>query len=126
VRRIAKHVKEKSPGLLVSCAAIFADERAYLSVFQDWPYWLEDRIVDYVVLMNYTLDNQLTKEVIRSSSGYRNPGKVFIGIGLYLMKDNPAAFMEQYRIVQGLNPDGTVIFSYDDITDEIARCLRQP
>jgi uncharacterized lipoprotein YddW (UPF0748 family) len=117
VRRIAKRVKEKSPGLLVSSAVVPAGERAYSSMFQDWPLWLEEGIVDYVVLMNYTLDNQLTKELVRSSLAYRGKGKVFIGIGLYLMKDVSNAFTEQYKTVAGLSPDGIVIYSYDDISD---------
>ena len=117
VRRIAKRVKEKSPGFLVSAAVIPAGDRAYLSMFQDWPFWLEDGIVDYVVLMNYTLDNQLTKELVRSSLAHRGKGKVFIGIGLYLMKDIADAFAEQYKTVAGLSPDGIVIYSYDDLDD---------
>jgi len=117
VRRIARRVKEKSPGFLVSTAVVPATDRAYLSMFQDWPFWLEDGIVDYVVLMNYTLDNQLTKELVRSSLAHRGKGKVFIGIGLYLMKDISGAFIEQYKNVAGLSPDGIVIYSYDDMND---------
>jgi uncharacterized lipoprotein YddW (UPF0748 family) len=117
VRRIAKRVKEESPRLLVSSAVIPAGERAYSSMFQDWPLWLEDGIVDYVVLMNYTLDNQLTKELVRSSLSYRGKGKVFIGIGLYLMKDISDVFTKQYKTVAGLSPDGIVIYSYDDLDD---------
>jgi uncharacterized lipoprotein YddW (UPF0748 family) len=117
VRRIARRVKEKSPGFLVSAAVVPATDRAYLSMFQDWPFWLEDGIVDYVVLMNYTLDNQLTKELVRSSLAHRGKGKVFIGIGLYLMKDISGAFIEQYKNVAGLSPDGIVIYSYDDMND---------
>ena len=117
VRRISRLVKDKSPGFLVSAAVVPAGDRAYLSMFQDWPFWLEEGIVDYVVLMNYTLDNQLTKELVRSSLAHRGKGKVFIGIGLYLMKDISGAFIEQYKNVAGLSPDGIVIYSYDDIND---------
>jgi len=123
VRRIAKMVKEKSPDLLISSAVIPAGERAYSSLFQDWPLWLEEGIVDYVVLMNYTLDNQLTKELVRSSLSHRMKGKVFIGLGLYLMKDSPNAFIEQYKIVASLSPDGIAIFSYDDIDSALVKYL---
>jgi uncharacterized lipoprotein YddW (UPF0748 family) len=123
VRRIAKRVKEKSPGLLVSSAVVPAGERAYSSMFQDWPLWLEDGAVDYVVLMNYTLDNQLTKELVRSSLSHRGKGKVFIGIGLYLMKDISGVFIEQYKTVAGLSPDGIVIYSYDDLDGTLIKDL---
>lgn len=119
VRRITKRLKEKSGSFLVSAAVVPSGERAYTSMFQDWPYWLEESILDYVVLMNYTQDKQLTKEIVRASLGYRQKGKVFVGMGLYLMKDNPEVFFEQYKMVKSLSADGIVIFSYDDMTEEI-------
>ncbi|MDD5027767.1 MAG: hypothetical protein PHV58_04710, partial [Candidatus Omnitrophica bacterium] len=88
-----------------------------------WPYWLEEGILDYVVLMNYTQDKQLTKEIVRASLGYRQKGKVLVGMGLYLMKDNPEVFFELYKMVKNLSADGIVIFSYDDMTEEILEYL---
>ncbi|MFA5096250.1 MAG: family 10 glycosylhydrolase [Candidatus Omnitrophota bacterium] len=125
VRRIAKRLKDRSSGLLVSAAVVPAAERAYSSMFQDWPYWLEDGILDYVILMNYTRDKQLTKEIVRSSLGLRQKGKVYVGIGLYLMKDEPETFLEQYRAVKALSPDGIAFFSYDDLTPEVLDSLAQ-
>ncbi|MCX5700739.1 MAG: family 10 glycosylhydrolase [Candidatus Omnitrophica bacterium] len=124
IKRISTHVKKRSPGILVSCAVIPASERAYASMFQDWPYWLEEGLLDYVVLMNYSQDNQLSKEIVKSALGLRDKGKVFIGIGAFLIKDNQR-ILEQYKIVKKLNPDGIVLFSYDDITDELADSIGQ-
>ncbi|MDD5662328.1 MAG: family 10 glycosylhydrolase [Candidatus Omnitrophica bacterium] len=123
VRRITKRLKEKSKSFLVSAAVVPSGERAYTSMFQDWPYWLEEGILDYVVLMNYTQDKQLTKEIVRASLGYRQKGKVLVGMGLYLMKDNPEVFFELYKMVKNLSADGIVIFSYDDMTEEILEYL---
>ncbi|MDD2752281.1 MAG: family 10 glycosylhydrolase [Candidatus Omnitrophica bacterium] len=123
VRRISKHLKNQSPQMLISCAVVPSAERAYASLFQDWPLWLEEGIVDYVVLMNYTLDQQLTKEIVRSALAQRQKGKVFIGMGLFLMKDNFSTFQEQYQMVEGLNPDGLAIFSCDDLTPEVVAYL---
>ncbi len=121
VRRISKKVKEKNPSLLVSCAVVPAAERAYSSMFQDWPLWLEEGFVDYVILMNYTFDNQLSKVLVRSALSLRGKGKVFVGIGLYLMLDPPNLFPEQLRIVSGLKPDGIAIFSYDDLEELLSK-----
>jgi len=70
VRRISKKVKDRSFGYMVSCAVVPSAERAYSSMFQDWPFWLEEGIIDYAVLMNYTLDNQLTRQLVRSALSY--------------------------------------------------------
>ncbi|MDD5120209.1 MAG: family 10 glycosylhydrolase [Candidatus Omnitrophica bacterium] len=119
VRKIASLVKVKSPNLLVSCAVISLIERAYANAFQDWSAWLEDGLIDYVVLMAYTKDNQFAKRIVKSALGHRGKGKVYIGIGLFLMKNKPDLFFNQYRMVTDLLADGVVFFSIDDLTDQI-------
>jgi uncharacterized lipoprotein YddW (UPF0748 family) len=94
-------------------------------MFQDWPAWLEEGILDYVVLMNYTLDNKLTRKIVRSSLCLRQQGKVYVGMGLFLMKEDPITFKEQYKILTELNPDGIVFFALDDLTPEISAYLSQ-
>jgi uncharacterized lipoprotein YddW (UPF0748 family) len=119
VRKISNLVKIKSSDLAVSCAVIPLTERAYTNAFQDWSGWLEEGIVDYVVLMSYTKDNQLAKEIVKSGLGHRGKGKVYIGIGLFLMKNSPDLFFNQYRMITDLAPDGIVLFSIDDLTDQV-------
>jgi uncharacterized lipoprotein YddW (UPF0748 family) len=119
VRKISSLVKVKSPGLAVSCAVVPVVERAYCNAFQDWSSWLEEGIVDYVVLMAYTKDSQFAKETVKSSLGHRGKGKIYVGMGAYLMKDNPDLFFNQFRLLTGLAPDGIVIYSIDDLTDQI-------
>jgi len=113
VDKLAKFIKNKSPGMLVSCAVISSPETAFSAAFQDWPKWLEDSIVDYVVIMNYTKNNQLAKENTNSALSQRGKGKVYIGIGNFLMENDPQLLSEQLRIIESLNPDGMVFFSYD-------------
>jgi len=119
VRKISSLVKVKSASLLVSCAVIPLAERAYANAFQDWSAWLEEGIIDYAVLMAYTKDNQFAKEIVKSGLGHRGKGKIYIGLGLFLMKNNPDLFFNQYRMITDLAPDGIVIFSIDDLTDQV-------
>jgi len=119
VRKISSLVKVKSPDLVVSCAVIPVIERAYSNAFADWSAWLEEGIIDYVVLMSYSKDNQFVKEVIKSSLGHRGKGKVYVGLGAFLMKDNPDLFFNQFRLITELAPDGIVLYSIDDLTDQI-------
>ncbi len=123
-KSISRHLKGRRPGMLVSCAVIPSAERAYNSMFQDWPLWLEDGSVDYVVLMNYTQDEQLSKEIIRSALGNRQKGRVFVGMGLFLLKDRPSGFIAQYKLIRDLSADGIVFLSYDDLTPEIIAYLK--
>jgi uncharacterized lipoprotein YddW (UPF0748 family) len=119
VRKISSLIKVKSANLVVSCAVVPVTERAYSNAFQDWSAWLEEGIIDYVVLMSYTKDNQFIKETVKSSLGHRGKGKIYIGIGAFLMKDNPDLFSNQFRLVTELVPDGIVLYSIDDLTDQV-------
>ena len=115
VAGLAEYMKSKFPGMLISCATISSPETAFSAAFQDWPGWLENGIVDYVVLMNYTKNNQLAKEITRSALAQRGKGRVYIGIGNFLMKNEPQLLSEQLKIIESLNPDGMVYFSYDSL-----------
>lgn len=123
VRNISKLVKVKYPNMLVSSAVVPSFERAYSSMFQDWPLWLEEGLVDYVVLMNYTLDNQLAKDIVRASLALRQQAKVYTGCGIFLMNKDPNVFQEQFSVLSSLKPDGIVFFAYDDLTPAAASYL---
>jgi len=113
VDRLVKFIKNKSPKMLVSCAVIPSPETAFSAAFQDWPGWLEDSIVDYVVIMNYTKNNRLAKENTNSAVSQRGKGRVYIGIGNFLMKNDPQLLSKQLHMIESLKPDGIVFFSYD-------------
>jgi uncharacterized lipoprotein YddW (UPF0748 family) len=119
VRKISSLVKVKSASLVVSCAVIPITERAYSNAFSDWSAWLEEGIINSVVLMSYTKDNQFIKETVKSSLGHRGKGKIYVGIGLFLMKENPDLFFNQFRLVTELAPDGIVLYSIDDLSDQV-------
>ncbi len=123
LRKIYNLVKVKSPDLTVSCAVIPIVERAYHNAFQDWSAWLEEGIVDYVVLMSYSKDSQFVKETVKSALGHRGVGKIYIGIGAFLMKNNPDLFANQFRLISALGPDGVVIYSIDDLSDQVTGYL---
>jgi uncharacterized lipoprotein YddW (UPF0748 family) len=125
VEKISHFVKKHAPEKLVSCAVIPDAERAYTSLFQEWPLWLEKKIVDYVVLMDYTQDSRLFKQTAQGSLALRNGGKVYIGIGAFLFKENPLLFFEEYRSAFGLAPDGIVFFSYDELTLPLSKYLHE-
>jgi hypothetical protein len=63
--------------------------------------------------MNYTKNNRQAKEVTISALAHRGKGKVYIGIANFLMKDSPQLLSEQENIIESLDPDGIVYFSYD-------------
>lgn len=103
--------KKTNPQIKVSCAVQPWTDRAYLVAYQDWHSWLEDNIVDFVVLMNYSIDRKLVRylsEMALSPSAY-------IGLGAYLLVKTPDTLYLQIKDCQELGVKGIVLFSYDAI-----------
>ncbi|MFA4991590.1 MAG: family 10 glycosylhydrolase [Candidatus Omnitrophota bacterium] len=114
-KAISENVKAVSKDMLVSCAVMPSPENAYSLAFQDWSGWLEEGVIDYVVLMNYTRNNRFAAEVARSALAHRGKGRVLVGIGNFLMENDRALLNEQEDLIEDLGPDGVVFFSYDSL-----------
>lgn len=105
----------KSAGKQISVAGICWADRAYLSAFQDWRGWLEEGIVDFVVSMNYSTDKKFAKYLSREAVVSKSEKKSYIGLGAYLLVDQPENLSDQINDAVGFGADGIVIFSYDVI-----------
>ena len=112
VARIHGAVKAQRPPLVVS-AAVFADrEDAHDNRFQDWPAWLERGIVDVVVPMAYTTeDDRFTREMEGATAAAGRRDRLWAGIGAWLNGyDRTVAKID---IARRLGAGGVILFSYD-------------
>lgn len=93
-------------------ASVFAyADRVYFHGFQDWRGWLMDNYVDFVILMNYSPDSKMVYHISKQHiNAY--PGRVWIGLGAYVMKNNPEILRDQLGYMNELKAPGTVIFEY--------------
>ena len=85
--------------------------------------WIQKGIVDYVVLMNYTIDEPLFEQNVNCALGLRGVGGVQIGIGAFLLKASPSEIAKQYRFSRAAGAAGVVFFAYDDVTAEFLKGL---
>ena len=116
VERVAQAVRQQRQGLRISCAVMPSVERAYGVVFQDWPLWVDKGWVDFVVLMNYTTDVRWFTLNARTATALA-PGRVHLGIGLHLLKDDAAVLADTLTVAQRLQPAGLTFFSYEETRD---------
>jgi hypothetical protein len=83
-------------------------------VFQDWRYWLQEGIVDYVLPMDYYREADPQNAWFDAWSGFQvaNPGRrgVAIGVGSYLNSAQGA--LAQVGRARALNPLGVALYSY--------------
>ncbi len=118
VRGISEKTRSVSPSIRISCTTVPSAERTYLTTFQDWTLWLKKGYVDNVTIMNYTDDPALMTLNSKSMMMSDVPGKVHIGIGSYLLKDDIRTLKEEILAARELAPGGIVLFSYDELAPD--------
>ena len=112
VERIYHGVKARRPEVVVSAAVRPSIPEAYRDRFQDWPRWLAAGVLDVVVPMAYTTNDQTFAEQIRAAraaAGRRE--RVWAGIGAYLNTFQGTLSKIDHARAEGAG--GVVLFSYD-------------
>jgi uncharacterized lipoprotein YddW (UPF0748 family) len=111
VERIYFGVKKRRPETLVS-AAVFANaDDANRSRFQDWRGWLRSGVLDVVVPMAYTPDNDAFESQVRTAVDAAGAPRVWAGVGIY--QNTYAGTLDKIRIARSLGTGGVALFSYD-------------
>ncbi len=120
VTLLLEKIRERlRPDLELSAAVLPWADRAYLSAFQDWRGWLDEGLVDAVVLMNYSRDGRLVDQDNRAALPFRGPGrKILAGLGAYVMTHDLKALEAQIDTSYEAGLDGVVLFSYDALVED--------
>ncbi|MCF7740532.1 MAG: family 10 glycosylhydrolase [Candidatus Marinimicrobia bacterium] len=84
--------------------------------FQDWEEWLRKGLIDFVVAMNYTSDNQEFGRIVKHIKKRQIKDKVWMGIGTY--NQNPVMTDRQFNLCIQDNYKGVVFFSYKSLIDK--------
>lgn len=119
VRAIADAARLARPGLLVSAAVWAYPERSYLSLFQDWPGWLDDGVVDFAVPMLYTRDERLFGLELRAYRGI-DAARLWVGLGSWLFTDAPERAASQLARARDSGLAGVSLFSWDALAESPA------
>ncbi len=124
VNGLVKKTRDTLPEKMQLSAAVVAwADRAYLSSFQDWRRWLEDGTVNFVVSMSYSRDERFYRYLVKSAVAARpersrGSPRVWVGLGAWDIGADRAALHRELDTAGKADPDGVVIFSYDDIDKE--------
>ncbi len=108
--------RKASPNIQISCAVLGTVDRAYLYAYQDWPSWIDKGLADFVVLMNYSTDSRYAELVSRSALGLvDDTSKVRVGLGAFLMKNDPGMLSNQIKRSSEIGVGGIVLFDYSTL-----------
>lgn len=124
VEKVYQIVSEINPQIKLSAAVIPEVREAAYYKGQNWPKWLNDGLVDFVVLMSYSHDwSKIQKQVTQATAATNNKRFVVAGLGVWRqtlseISQNISALRklmanEKYSALKGF-----ALFSYDHLKDK--------
>ncbi|MBW2313423.1 MAG: family 10 glycosylhydrolase [Deltaproteobacteria bacterium] len=106
-----------APGAALSAAVFAWQNRAYLSLYQDWFGWLEAGLLEFAVPMLYTRDPRLLRYQAAAFAGGVAHERIWTGLGSWLFRAQPEGAVAQLREVDRLGVAGRAFFSWDSIAE---------
>ena len=123
VARLGDAARKARPGLLVSAAVTPDEAQAVHHKGQDWPRWLETRLVAVVCPMAYTSEERLFQQQLEAARARAGDGqRVWAGIGAYRL--DPEELVGRVLLARQAGTGGVVVFSHESLEPEHLRRLR--
>ncbi len=115
VRDVSTRIREIDPRIRISAAVKSDPEDAYYRYGQDWPGWIREGIVDFVVPMSYSAQAQAYRTMLCAIAARTDTRKVVGGIGVYM--NSPEIAAEQVKATREMGLLGYCVFSYSAFHD---------
>ncbi len=106
-----RRLKNLKPYVELSIAVKADYQSAAVDFYQDWSFWLNRGLVDYVCLMAYSRNIGATLN--KTLKVVNDPHKVAVGLGVYVLSTDQIA--AQVRQVASMPFAGVVFFSYEEV-----------
>jgi uncharacterized lipoprotein YddW (UPF0748 family) len=127
VHRRAKGIK---PNVQIS-AAVLSSVEAADSVYQDWPRWLREGMIDFVVPMAYTQDNaELTRQIAQWKTLDPQLQRIIPGLAIYQETGGQATTRDfdlirsQHQLCRRQGARGNMYFSLQYLSDPLIDLFR--
>lgn len=130
VRDVYRRAKAVKPEAQVT-AAVFTPLASAENVCQDWPGWLREGIVDYVIPMAYTMDNDALKKQIREwKTVDPRLERIVPGLSIYAktahgpVTRDISLILAQHRLSMDENAHGNNYFSLANLSDPLIEAFK--
>lgn len=130
VRDVYRRAKKLKPKVQVTAAVVASLESAD-SMYQEWPRWLRDKTIDYVIPMAYTAD---TTELLRQLSTWktvdRRLDRIIPGLAIYqeitgqVISRRPDLVRDQVMLSRQQGAHGNTFFSLPYLDDSLMALFR--
>ncbi|MFA6384172.1 MAG: family 10 glycosylhydrolase, partial [Candidatus Omnitrophota bacterium] len=111
------------PGIRVSATGCMPYSRALYEAFQDWPMWIDEGIVDFVTVMNYSTDTEeYGRWITQIKAKVKDFSKVYIAIGAYKRGTNREIFRNECNTCETSGAGSCVVFYYSSLLQKPDLC----
>lgn len=125
VRDVYRRAKAVKPKAQVT-AAVLSSLDAAQAEYQDWPGWLREGTIDYVIPMAYGADTRrLGREIAQWKTIDPRLARIIPGLSIYDTRDgrtvtrDVGVIREQHRLCRQQGAHGNVYFSLPYLNDEV-------
>jgi len=108
---LVKIVRSKRPKMQVSTTGCMPYARAYFEAYQDWASWLSQGLVDFVTIMDYSIELKQFERWIRAiKEKTPDPSKVKISVGAYKLVHAPEIFEQEFSSCEKMGTTCAVFY----------------
>jgi uncharacterized lipoprotein YddW (UPF0748 family) len=115
LQTITHTIKEINPDLEISIAVKPDPVQAKYRFFQDWLTWLQKKLCDFVVIMNYRTNYEEFDLILRQLQDRQVPPVILVGISTY--NQDETAVIRRLRAVKSSEFAGYALFSYNHLSE---------
>ena len=116
VQMVRKRIQTEKPRVKLSAAVKPNYGHAVEEYGQDWKTWMENDLLDFVVLMAYSPSTERVIHQIREANQLLQSRSLFAGIGIY--NQSVSTTLRQIHEARILGVDGVSLFSYNSIAED--------
>jgi uncharacterized lipoprotein YddW (UPF0748 family) len=130
VRDVYRRAKGLKPNAQVS-AAVFSSLESADSVYQEWPRWLREKTIDFVIPMAYTADNaELARQIAQWKTVDPHLQRIIPGLAIYheaagqTTTRNLDLIRSQHQLCRRQGAPGNMHFSLQYLSDPLIEVFR--
>ncbi|MBL8014397.1 MAG: family 10 glycosylhydrolase, partial [Candidatus Omnitrophica bacterium] len=117
LKALAAQTHLLNPKLRISAAGCMPYIRAYEEAFQDWPYWIDNGIVDFISLMNYAPEPEIFERSLHTAlEKTKSFPKIMVSVGAYRFMKEEKKFQEEFNICRDM-VQGCAVFHYGSLLE---------
>jgi uncharacterized lipoprotein YddW (UPF0748 family) len=118
--RLVNIVRSRQPHMQVSTTGCMPYARAYYEAYQDWASWLSKGLVDFVTIMDYSVDpKQFERWIMAIKEKTGDLSKVKIAVGAYKVTHTPEIFEHEFHRCEKMGAM-CAVFHYGSILESPA------